>query len=108
MSDFQHFLLVYEIAADYLQRRGQFRDEHLSLAWKSVERGELVLGGAVGDPLESSLLLFRATTPDVVVRFATADPYVQHGLVTKWTVKPWHTVAGNDAAAPLRPSIDPA
>ncbi len=97
-----HFLLAYDLAPDYLQRRAAFRDEHLDLAWQSSRRGEVVLAGAVGDPIDSALLLFNADSAAVVEDFARRDPYVIHGLVTRWTVKPWHTVVGETAATPVR------
>jgi hypothetical protein len=34
----------------------------------------------------------------VVERFAAADPYVVHGLVTAWSVRPWDVVIGQGAA----------
>jgi uncharacterized protein YciI len=97
-----HYLLIYEFAPDYLARRPQHRDAHLTLAWQSAERGELVLGGAVGDPLEGAILLFRADSAAIPSAFAQADPYVSKGLVTRWRVAPWHTVAGDQASNPIR------
>lgn len=96
-----HYLLHYELAPDYLERRPAFRDAHLALAWAAVERGALLLGGAVGDPLESALLLF--TDAEAAHAFPTADPYVANGLVTRWSVAPWFTVVGAEAASPAKP-----
>ena len=98
-----HYLLIYDTAPDYLARRGDFRSAHLELAWKAAERGELLLGGAVGDPVEGATLLFRCDSPELPSAFARADPYVLNGLVTRWRVAPWNTVVGQDAAAPVRP-----
>jgi uncharacterized protein len=98
-----HYLLIYDLAPDYLARRPEFRAEHLTLAWKLAERGDLVLGGAVGDPVESALLVFRCDSPDVPTEFARNDPYVKNGLVRQWKVKPWNTVVGKDATSPVRP-----
>jgi len=97
-----HYLLIYEFAPDYLARRPQYRDGHLTLAWQAAERGELVLGGAVGDPLEGAILLFSAGSAAIPTAFAHADPYVSKGLVTRWRVAPWHTVAGQQASNPTR------
>lgn len=36
-----HFLLFYDVTADYVERREEFRNEHLRLAWESSARGEL-------------------------------------------------------------------
>ncbi|HYC43466.1 MAG TPA: YciI-like protein [Noviherbaspirillum sp.] len=98
-----HFLLFYD-CADYLARREQFRNEHLKLAWESHRRGELILGGATGDPVDSAVLLFQADSRDVVEAFAEADPYVMAGLVTRWRVRPWNTVVGDGATSPVRPA----
>lgn len=96
-----HYLLIYEIAPDYLERRAAFRDAHLRLAWQSAGRGELVLGGAVGDPAESALLLFRCESDEIPAAFARVDPYVLNGVVTHWKVRAWSTVAGPEAANPV-------
>ncbi|SNY44537.1 hypothetical protein SAMN06297280_0748 [Arsukibacterium tuosuense] len=98
----KHYLLIYHTAADYLQRRAEFRPAHLALAWQSAERGELLLGGAVGEPADSALLLFRCDSADIPTAFAKADPYVVNGLVKSWQVKPWHTVVGEGAANPVK------
>jgi uncharacterized protein YciI len=98
-----HYLLFYETAPDYLERRGAFRNAHLAYAWQAHDRGELLLGGAVGDPAESALVLFQGDGPEVAERFAAADPYVTNGLVVRWQVRPWTTVVGAGAALPVRP-----
>lgn len=98
-----HYLLFYDVSDDYLERRAAFRTEHLALAWQAAERGELVLGGAFADPVDGAVLLFRGDSPDAAERFAKADPYVVHGLVKQWRVRQWTTVAGEQAATPVRP-----
>jgi uncharacterized protein len=102
-----HYLLIYEISEGYLERRAEFREEHLRLAWEAHERGELLLGGAVGDPVESAMMLFQCDTPAAAKAFAQADPYVTNGLVASWRVVPWQTVAGAGATTPLRPGALP-
>jgi hypothetical protein len=100
----KHCLLLYELATDYLERRGSFRAAHLQLAWAACERGQLVLGGAVNDPTDTAVLLFKADTADAAEAFAKADPYVKNGLVKSWRVREWTTVIGQDAASPVRPA----
>ena len=106
-----HFLLLYEVGQDYLQRRAAFRDAHLDKAWAASARGELVLGGATADPLDGAVdgavLLFQGDSPRVAEAFARADPYVVTGLVTRWRVRAWTTVAGETAATPVRPRGKP-
>lgn len=95
-----HYLLTYDLAPDYLERRAEFRHAHLALAWKAVDDGKLALGGAVGDPIDSALLIF--TDEASASAFAHDDPYVREGLVERWRVTPWHTVVGQGASAPVR------
>jgi len=99
-----HFLMTYELSADYLERRAAFRDRHLTAAWASSERGELLLGGALEAPADRAMLLFEADSPAVPEAFARADPYVIEGLVTRWEVRKWNTVVGEGAAQPVRPA----
>ena len=82
-----HFLLFYDTAPDYLERRAKFRSEHLSLAWAAHERGELILGGAFNDPVDGAVLLFQGDSPEVAANFAKADPYVINGLIANWRVR---------------------
>jgi len=102
-----HYLLMYDVVPDYVTRRAQYRDEHLRKAWASHARGELLLGGALAEPVDGTLLLFQAESPSVVEEFAKADPYVVNGLVTRWRVRPWTTVVGDGATTPVRPEPDP-
>jgi uncharacterized protein len=88
-----HLLLEYTLAEDYLERRAALREEHLALAQAAHERGELLLAGALPDPYDRALLVWTAPR-EVVERFAEQDPYVVHGLVTTWTVRPWNVVVG--------------
>jgi len=99
-----HYLLMYDFAPDYMERRAEFRNEHLALAWQGQERGEVVLGGALADPADTGLLLFQCDSPSTPERFAQADPYVKNGLVTRWRVRKWTTVVGRDASSPVRPA----
>lgn len=99
-----HYLMFYELAADYLERRGQFREAHLKLAWEAHARGEIVVAGAMADPVDTAVLLFQGDTPAVAERFALADPYVVHGLVTAYRIRPWTTVVGDIAATPVHPA----
>ena len=99
----KHFLLFYEVADDYLERRAGFRDSHLALAWSSVDQGELQLGGALAAPADGAVLLFRGDDASVAEEFARADPYVREGLVSRWYVREWATVVGPLAVTPVRP-----
>ena len=97
----QYFALFYQLVDDYLARRPAFRAEHLRGAEAAVQRGELILAGALSDPTDRALLVFRAAR-EAVEDFATHDPYVTNGLVTHWEIRPWTVVIG----AALAPAGD--
>ena len=78
----KHFLLFYEGAPGYLEPRPLFRLEHLAHAWDAYERGELVIAGALADPVDGAVLLFSAENPSAAEGFARSDPYVTNGLET--------------------------
>jgi uncharacterized protein len=99
----KHYLLFYEVGADYVEKRAAFRSVHLQKAWQAHERGELVLGGAFSDPVDGALLLFKGDSPRVAEAFAREDPYVINGLVATWRVREWSTVVGEGASNPVRP-----
>lgn len=97
-----HYLLMYDVVPDYLERRGAYRAEHLALAWKAHDEGRLILGGALMDPADGAVLLFQGDSPAVAEAFALSDPYVKNGVVTRWRVRPWITVVGSLADSPTR------
>ena len=80
-----HYLLFYEKAADYAARQGPLQSAHRAHLSAAVRRGELLLAGSL------------------------ADPFVLHGVVSRWWVREWQTVLGDGATAPASdPGGDPA
>jgi len=100
-----YYALFYEVVDDFVERRAPYREEHLRLANAANRRGELVLAGALADPANGALLIFRADTSVAASSFAQNDPYVQNGLVKHWEVRPWTVVVGgevNNAASNIQ------
>ena len=100
-----HYLLMYDVVDDYATRRVPLRAAHLGHARAAVARGELVLGGALANPPDAAILLFRGDSPAAAEAFAKADPYVVNGLVRSWRVREWTTVVGPGAEVPLPPDL---
>ena len=98
-----HFLLTYDLAPDYLERRAEFRNEHLKLAWEAQARGEMLLAGALDEPADRALLVFSCDSAETPQLFAAKDPYVKNGLVRAFHVRRWNTVVGDMASTPVRP-----
>jgi uncharacterized protein len=92
-----HYLLFYDAGADYAERRKPFRGAHLQHARAAAERGDLVLGGALADPVDGAVILFRGDSPAAAEQFAKSDPYVVNGVVKRWYIREWKTVVGADA-----------
>jgi uncharacterized protein len=93
----KYFALFYEVVDDFVSRRSAYREEHLRLVREAHGRGEILLAGALAEPADRALLVFRAADRSVVEAFARCDPYVTNGLVTRWEVRPWAVVVGGDA-----------
>jgi uncharacterized protein len=91
-----YYALFYEAVDDFMARRGAYRDEHLRMAREAHARGELVLAGALADPANGALLIFQGESPAPAEAFARHDPYVNNGLITRWKVRPWTVVVGNE------------
>ena len=64
-----HYMLFYDVEADFIEKRAQYRTEHLALAWQAHEKGELLLAGAVDEPIDTAVLLFQGASPAVAERF---------------------------------------
>jgi uncharacterized protein YciI len=93
----KYFALIYYVVDGFVSRRTAFREEHLRLVGKANQRGELILAGALGDPADRALLVFRTKDRSIAEDFARNDPYVINELVTKWEVQPWAVVIGNES-----------
>jgi len=91
-----YYALFYELVDDMVTRRVPFREEHLRLARESRQRGELVLAGALTEPVDRALLVFHVDDKSKVEAFARKDPYVINGLAKKREVRPWNVVVGNE------------
>jgi uncharacterized protein YciI len=95
-----HHILFYDVVEDFISRRAEFRSLHLEHVRRAHERGEIVLAGALAEPADGAVLIFRGTSAEPAEDFARKDPYVTNGLVKSWRVRKWTTVIGDGASAP--------
>ena len=98
-----HFVLLYDILDNFVEKRRPYRDQHLAnvQAWHAT--GNLVIAGALADPVDGAILVFRGPTAEAAEQFAKTDPYVTNGLVKNWRVREWTTVIGDSATMPSVP-----
>jgi len=94
----KYYALFYYVIDDYVSRRAPYRGAHLRLASEANRRGELLLAGALSDPVDRALLVFRVPDRSVVEEFVRNDPYVKNGLVIRWEIRPWTVVIDNESA----------
>lgn len=99
-----HYLLMYDVVNDYTTARTPYRKSHLQHALAAYHRGEIVLAGALANPADGAVLIFKCDSPKVLEDFARADPYVINGVVTKWRVREWTTVVGDDPSLIVDPN----
>lgn len=91
-----YYILTYHTVDDYVNRRKPFRSEHLALANAYFERGVLIMGGALADPADKAVVIFKVASTEVIEEFIREDPYVQNGLVESWEIREWTVVVGGD------------
>ena len=89
-----YHILFYNTVSDYVEKRAPFREEHLNLIKLAHKDGHLVMAGALADPADAGVFIFKIKDPKIAEEFAKNDPYVKNGLVTKWEVRPWTVVIG--------------
>jgi uncharacterized protein YciI len=89
------YILLCEVVDDYVNKRVPIRDEHLSIANKAVEKGQLMLGGAFDNRVGGAALVFKTEDRSAVEDFVKNDPYVQNGLITDWKIREWTVVIGS-------------
>ena len=89
-----HWLLLYNLSADYIDRRGPLRAAHLAHVQGAHDRGEILMAGAVSEPFDLAVLVFTVDDTAIVEQFVADDVYVHEGLVTSWSIRPWNVVVG--------------
>ncbi len=94
-----YWLLFYDVVDDYVERRAPLRGDHFDLLRATQDAGHIVLAGALADPVDGAVIVFRGDDPSVAEDFVANDPYVKAGLVTSWRIREWTVVAG-DALPP--------
>lgn len=89
-----YYILFYKTIENYIEKRIPFRENHLAYAAAAHKRGELFIAGALADPADGAVLIFKVDKSSIVEKFAKHDPYVLNGLITEWKIRPWSVVIG--------------
>lgn len=89
-----YYILFYKTVDNFIEKRAPYRNEHLDYANAAHERGILVMAGALDEPADGAVLVFKGDDATPAEDFAKHDPYVINSLITKWEVRPWTVVIG--------------
>jgi uncharacterized protein YciI len=92
-----YYLLFYDYCENVVERRTPYREGHLKLARESLERGDLVMAGALTDPVDGAVFVFRTSGIAPIEEFIKRDPYVSNGIVTAWRIRGWTVAVGGAA-----------
>lgn len=89
-----YYILFYKTVENYEEKRAPYRAEHLKYVMKAYEEGTLVMAGALTDPADSAVLIFKCGHPEIPETFARNDIYVREGVIKSWEVRKWNVVIG--------------
>ena len=89
-----HYILFYTTIDNYIEKRAPFREAHLRLVKETCAKGELLMAGALADPPDGAVLVFKGDSPEIVEKFVSNDPYVINGLISEWHIRKWTVVTG--------------
>ena len=87
-----YYILFYKTVDNYIELRAPFRENHLGLVNEFHSDGRMVMAGALADPADGAILIFKGDTPEAAHEFVKRDPYVKNGLITEWSVRKWNVV----------------
>ena len=93
----KYILLTLDYVDDMLDKRGPHREEHIAGARKAFEEGKCAMAGALTDPVDTGVFVFKNVDAAYVERFVQNDAYYKAGLVPRYSIRPWMVVVGNDA-----------
>lgn len=100
----KYYLLIYTVVADYLEKRADHRSSHLNLVTDYMNKGSLLLGGAVDNPADKAYFCFHCQDANEVEEFVKKDPYFQNNIIASYEIRNWNVVTGTACKKPLLPS----
>jgi uncharacterized protein len=88
MAELPTFVVIYRYVPDMEHRRLPHREGHLRWLHELAEQGLALLAGAIQDPLDSAVLVVRATDLYEARRLLIDDPYAKANLITEVVTRP--------------------
>lgn len=85
------YVLLYEAALDFRSRVPAHIEAHRAL-WAAFHADNrlLMVGPFTDEPAGGAMGVF--STRAAAEEFVRLDPFVQHGIVARWTIREWNEV----------------
>lgn len=90
-----YFILTYYTVDNYVEKRKPYRSEHLELLEVELKKKHIILGGALSDPADQAIIVWKVNDRKIIEDFVKNDPYVKNGLISKHEIRSWNVVIGN-------------
>ncbi len=91
-----YFILTYQTVNRFNDRKRRYRAEHLTLVKSYHAEGKLIMAGALLEPNDAALFIFRCESAEEVEVFVQLDSYVQKNLVMSYDIRPWSVAIGGE------------
>lgn len=91
MKTFAVFTHFVEGAAE---KRAPFREAHLANLRELHAAGKIAMGGALLEPMDQGLLIFRAEGKEEIEAALAKDSYALNGIWTRIVIREWSVVVG--------------
>ncbi len=83
-------IVLYEVAHEGLAVARTHFAAHRARLEEFHARGVLLMAGPFANPAEGAMGVF--TSREAAEEFIRADPFVLHGVVSKWSLREWNEV----------------
>ena len=70
-----YFLLFYDYVEDILEKRDPFRPGHLALVESLIGEDKVAMAGALTDPVDGAVFVFKTQDKADIENFVKNDPY---------------------------------
>jgi uncharacterized protein YciI len=85
------YVLTYHGVDDFAARAQEHGGAHVARLHEFAGRGVLLMAGPLDDPPSGDALgIF--TSQDAAEEFVAGDPFVLHGVVESYSVRPWREI----------------
>lgn len=80
--------MAYGYVPEMAERRGPVRADHLAFLKEIAAKDQLVLAGALADPVDEAWIVVRAESAAAARELMDADPYAKAGLIRSVAIRP--------------------